>query len=423
MMNEKEIIKLLNEGENERVEFKKWSKTIFKELGKEIVAFANANGGFIFVGVDDHGSIEGVNIKLKDFSQRLSDVITEIYPKIKYYIKEFKINNKRIFIIKVEKSRHIVTIGNVAYIRVGKNKRILSLHEILTRSINKLELNYEASITDISANKIKSYLVDDVIKQMKLKNLYVDEHFLERKGFVKDGKLTYAGYLLFNEPNINVRIVKWFDENNFEVIADLFGNILELIPKTLTLVYSNIPKIETIGKSKRKITPIFPQEYVREAIINAFAHSNYLSEVPIYITFYNTTILEIKNPGPLPEALDLKKPTHIPRNPKICEILWILGYIERYGIGLKKLFQGKELGLYDLEIESDNFYTTLKFIRLEKNLTQRLLELLKEPKGSSEIAKFLGVSKVTAINYLNRLIKLKKVKKIGKGRNVKYVIA
>jgi len=75
-MKKKELTQILQEGEGQFVEFK---EKLDNSLGKEIVAFANASGGKIFLGVDDSGKVKGISITNRLKSQ-IVDYNKEILP-------------------------------------------------------------------------------------------------------------------------------------------------------------------------------------------------------------------------------------------------------------------------------------------------------------------------------------------------------
>jgi ATP-dependent DNA helicase RecG len=95
-----------------------------------------------------------------------------------------------------------------------------------------------------------------------------------------------------------------------------------------------IKKIEFLKGTRRVKLEEYPPRALREAIINAVSHRNYIINADVRIFVYPDRI-EIKNPGGLLPGVDLDDPDHVPRNPSICSLLYDTGFIERYGYGIQ----------------------------------------------------------------------------------------
>ncbi|MDQ1253117.1 MAG: ATP-dependent helicase RecG [Euryarchaeota archaeon] len=95
-----------------------------------------------------------------------------------------------------------------------------------------------------------------------------------------------------------------------------------------------IKKVEFLKGTRRVKMEEYPPGALREAIINAVSHRNYIINADVRIFIYPDRI-EIKNPGGLLPGVDLDDPDHVPRNPSICSLLYDTGFIERYGYGIQ----------------------------------------------------------------------------------------
>lgn len=102
-LNEQEALKLISEGENSKVEFKR-KFTTFEKIARELIAFANSKGGFIFFGVDDNGEIVGV--KSEKETEELLLVTAKSYcePEIDLNIYVMEVEGKDIVIGEVKES-------------------------------------------------------------------------------------------------------------------------------------------------------------------------------------------------------------------------------------------------------------------------------------------------------------------------------
>ncbi len=128
-MDLNDLLKLIKTGESEHVEFK---LTVGKDIHKAIVAFANAEGGHILIGVNDEGEIVGTDVK-KSINY-ITNSIQSAIPPPRISTKKFKIDKKGVLVIFVPKSDVLCSLGGVAYIRIGAGIRPLSIQEILLLS-------------------------------------------------------------------------------------------------------------------------------------------------------------------------------------------------------------------------------------------------------------------------------------------------
>ena len=96
-------------------------------------------------------------------------------------------------------------------------------------------------------------------------------------------------------------------------------------------------RIEGLYRKEKWEIPI---EALREAIINALIHRDYMSPGFAYIKLYDNEIV-IANPGKLPEALKIddlyKEHESIPKNPLLAEAVYYTGMIDAWGRGIRNI--------------------------------------------------------------------------------------
>lgn len=122
-MNEKELEVILQEGEGYRIEFKQ----ALSGLDKELVAFANASGGRVFLGIDDDRRITGITIDNRLRSQ-IQDIANNCQPAIKVHFEEFK---DILIIIVREGDDKPYKCSSGFFLRVGPNSQKLNRDEIV----------------------------------------------------------------------------------------------------------------------------------------------------------------------------------------------------------------------------------------------------------------------------------------------------
>lgn len=445
MMDPSLIVSLLKEGETHKTEFKEDSKSTWKNLNREICGFANSDGGYILIGVSDNGEITG--LKAKDYRHRISAALQSLYPPPKIRYETIKIGDKEILVIIVSRSEHLVTIENkYAYIRIGTGLRMLTLNEIVARKIHEGPVFFDSSacpdatIDDLNKEYIARYL--DARRKLGFRvSEDMEKNLIKLKiATKKDGELipTNAGVLCFAEdpaefiPAAKLLVVEFYSEENlreYRELKEFRGPIWKVIDDVVSFLARE--KVRRFGGFRAVARRIEFEEYpilaLREAITNALVHKNYYIPAEVQIRIF-PSMIEIRNPGPLPENLDLDNPEHIPRNPILCEILWIMRYIEKFGSGIILMRnEAKKHPLVNFYIDSTKAYTTVRFIKEKRNFEDpiiiKILDALSIPRTSSELAQIVGVSKPTVIQRLKYLMELGIVRSSGKGPRTIYILS
>jgi ATP-dependent DNA helicase RecG len=107
-VEEKDMLELIRQGENDKIEFK--TTDTFEdseEIGAQIVAFTNRNGGKIFFGVKNDGSLEGAIIDVDKEVQRLSHIIRDkCSPKVECSTSFFAFNDGDVLVVNVVSAPH-----------------------------------------------------------------------------------------------------------------------------------------------------------------------------------------------------------------------------------------------------------------------------------------------------------------------------
>ena len=369
---------ILEKGEDYKTEFKERAD---KNLDREIVAFANSSGGKIYIGITDEGKIKGVSITNKLKSQ-IQDIANNCDPKVPISFQEIK--KEKILIIEVkesEKKPHKCTLG--FFIRSGASTQKLNAAE--TRNFME-----EAGVLRFDSLPCKKFIYKEHFDKEKLfyfldksKIKYSRKNYLQllenlevakRQGsktiFNNAGALFFSQNLkrIFFQTEIICGLFKGKDKgslvlNNENFNIDLIGNIegaMEFLWKSLRARHELIPR------TARRIDVLeIPEKALREALINAVIHTNYLEEgTSVTIEVYDDRV-EISNFGGLPAGLTKEKfgKKSVRRNPLIADLMARAGYIERMGTGIKKMKDlVKAEGLPQIKFEFDNF-TTVTFYR------------------------------------------------------------
>ncbi len=418
-MDVNDLLKLIAGGENEKVEFK---KDFTPAIGEEIVAFANAEGGYILVGVTDDGRIVGCNSK--KVIGRITNILMNLVPRIEVKVDVVKINKREVVVIKVPKSKEVVTIGDVAYIRIGKGKRVLSLQEIFWKKVENVEINWDllpspVDLDNLDEKKFRRFLekryevrkipyVGDLLEDLRRSKAIVE----------KDGKyyLRNGAVLFFTKdpseffPQAKIRYAEFTSDMELVYEKEFRGDIIEMIENACSFIASRLGRISYRIGAKREYILEYPEKAIREAIINAFAHRNYTLFSDIRVMKLPDKLV-VRSPGSLVPGVDLENPEHIPRNPLICEYLFGMGYIERYGIGINVMRRECERHpLVELEFRKGPTFFEVVFRKSYGKIVDEkdrmIINLLKQGLSVKEISERIGISRSAIYKRLRRLRRL-----------------
>jgi ATP-dependent DNA helicase RecG len=343
------------------------------------------------------------------------------------------------------------------HFRSGSTKQELSgnaLNEFLLRKTGKTwddVIEPNATIADINEKAIEAFK-RGAIKSNRLPQVEDEKDVLQifkNLRLTEGEKLKRSAVLLFGKDprnfyiNAFVKIGK-FGKTDDELLSQevIEGNAFELANQTLEILdkkyftksisYDGLQRIETTE---------YPYEAIREVLLNAIVHRQYLG-APIQISIYDDKLM-IWNYGVLPEDLTLedlqKKHTSHPRNPFLADVFFKGGLIESWGRGtLKIISECKSAGLPQPETKVMNggiAVTIFKDIYNEKHLQQydlneRQLKAVMYVKGNGEITnkiyqELCDTSKATATRDLTELIEkyklLKRTGEVGAGTVYKLI--
>ena len=324
------------------------------EYLKWICGFANAQGGVLYIGIDDKGKTVGVqNAKklMEDLPNKIRDalgIITEV--------NLIKKERKNIVEIKVEPSHFPVNYKGEYHYRSGSTKQQLKGNALNSFLMKKMGVSWESGIVE---NATPEQLPDtsfDIFKEQALKHkrLSADDVNLSKHELLEklhlltgNGKLTRAAYLLFaKDPNkiaFNSYIkIGYFDGSDILYQDEVKGSLFEQAEKTLDLIFTKYLKA-TITYDRETRIETFPFAYgaIREAIYNSIVHRAYNYMNPTQIRVYYNLIIISNDAANVAEDWTEEKLFHkhksIKYNPLIAEAFFKAGYIETWGRGIQKI--------------------------------------------------------------------------------------
>lgn len=340
--------------ESEKVELKaKYTDTICKE----IVAFLNAEGGQIYIGVDDKGNVVGVD-KIDETLKKISDVITtQIEPNPQEEIRtELKFDSgKTIIVLYISKgSKNIYCqkkygfSSNGCVIRIGTTCKEMTPEQIRIRYEKNFYdeeymLKKRASRADLTFRELKIYYTE--------KGFHVDDSSFEANFNLrnKEGNYNLLAELLADKNNIPFTFVK-FNGTDKTAISERndygYGCILSVYEKIKSrLAAENICISDTTVRPRKDIY-LFDFDAVNEAVLNALVHNDWTMSEPQISLFSNR--MEILSHGGLPNGMtldDFYEGISHPRNSTLMRIFLNMGLTEHTGHGVPTIIKkyGKEV--------------------------------------------------------------------------------
>ena len=377
MITKTGLLEIISHGENSGVEFK---RDILQnhQLAKELVAFSNLEGGMVLLGVDDDGTIAGLTRKnLEDW------VMTACRDKIRpgvipafQTIRDVE-PGKDVAVVRVPRGGDVHSQWhenrNTYYIRVGSQSREPTPQELgrlfQQRGMFRADLRPVSgtSINDLDRRRLKDYFgrvrqqdvpIDDDIGGWQ--TLLVNTEIMAEEG------VTLSGMLLFgNTPNrflpqagIDAAAFPGTEKDYaakerltlrgpMTPLMGTDGEILErgLVEQAWEFVRRNISVTATLEDGVRRVERLtYPVEAVRETVVNALIHRDYLlSNTDIELAIYRDR-MEVISPGKLPNGITperMRAGTRATRNQLLKDVMRDYGYLEHMGMGVpRKIVRG-----------------------------------------------------------------------------------
>lgn len=397
------------------VELKQSTAELKKAL-EDICAFANQGKGTVYFGITNNGEIIGQDISDQTIQKITTTILTSIEPRVYPNIYTDIINNKTVLVVEIKNGpEKPYFYKGKAYKRMGTSNVYLSRYEIekYLYERDNPAYRFDKSIVKDYTEKIDKKTIHWFITQAQRErnitsyNKLSSEEVLKNFGVYTDNKLNIAGILTFGKniqqalPNAMVKCAVFEGKDKTGRILDhieLKENIFISIDRAEQFLFRNLRKSAWINPEtgRREEKYEIPYIAIREAIANAVAHRDYRIQSHIEIVIYDDRV-EVWSPGILPQGITLKdihsnKAISILRNPTVSEILFLAGYIERWGTGINKMkYLMKERGLSEPEYEE----TASCFIVIfKKNKNEGLNEQVGTKLGLSwdQVGTKLGLS-------------------------------
>lgn len=439
----------------------KWLKTL--------VAFANTDGGTMYIGVDnkthkilalDHDTTDKILLMVNRLVKQRID------PKISMVIDSIPVPGtdpiRYIITISIEKSKNLPVALHIEgmlgiYIREYGETVIASSEQIRELVLMSENIPFDISFTDIPYNSLKYTKLVSVCKERG--TVFTEKQLILDK-IISEKKYISTGLQLFQDDydGLKTKVVAmvWpsFNKGSSVVIAseEYTGNLLEVLEKSIQFIQNH--SANGFKKENDRTTPYFsyPARSVLEGLANAMAHRNYyIDGSQIEINIYRDR-LEIVSPGSLLGIKNLVKETDIAsiiprrRNEIICKLLSMCKYMENKGSGFDHIEEDYSYypAQYKPSVSSDSSSFTLCLPDLTYNGNVfnsdgiRNINILKvcsvknadailsfcydNAKTAKEIAEHLGVTPSTYFrsNIIKKLVQANLLIEVTNGKTSTY---
>jgi len=373
-MQKKELKFILQEGEGLKIEFKE----SLKNLDKEMAAFANSEGGRIFLGISDDNKLKGIKITNKLKSQ-IQDIARNCDPHVKIILEE--IGNVLIINVK-EGIDKPYKCSSGFYLRQGPNSQKLTRDEIINFSIGEGKIKFDEQFNtkfdfkkDFDNNKLIDYL-----RRAKISKIMPTEKILlELDAAEKNKKLNFnnAGMLFFaKNPQFFIShsvftCVLFRDKEGSDIIdrQEIEGNLIQIVESVMKFVEKNTRvAYRFTGKPQRENVYEYPLEAIREAVVNSVTHRDYFESGHNNILRIFPNKLTITNVWIKPLWFKLGRDT-FRRNKIIANLFTRIGWIEKVGSGFARMKNYcREVRAPIFKLDADKKYFRIVFFKSEDYL-------------------------------------------------------
>jgi len=367
-MTKSELLDLMRLGEGLTLEFK---RSVSADLGREVCAFANAIGGRIVVGADDHGNLLGVS-DINRTKSEIQSIARNVDPPIAVEIEPIE-NVLLVTIPPGSAKPHMV--GGKFYMREAATTQQLNRNEIREFFFKEGLISFDKQTCrgfdmerDFDPKKYRAFVrAAGIPSGMKTEDVLRNLEVLTDEGMSNAGALFFSKRVpkFFLEAKINCALfqgtgkTKILDQQIYE------GNIVETHRAAIAYLEAHLNTEYVIRSGPRQEILELPVDALREAILNAIGHRDYrlTGHIQVHISLDR---VEIINPGGLVSGLKLADLGRVsmPRNPLLFALMHRLELVEDVGSGIRRIRdEMKNYGLEKPLIETGEAWFSIAFMR------------------------------------------------------------
>lgn len=406
-----------------------------KQLLKHLIAFANAGGGTLVVGIEDNGEITGFKHpkahQAEDFLHYLRSMQHMPIPCTHSF---FAVQNSKgeadqllIFEIQPSITQVIESNDGTAYLRSNDQSITLSYEQRRQLEFDKGQRSFEDQVVadavfedDLDFELLQRYK-SHLKTELGIREILKARNLLNNKN-----QPTNACILLFGNnptkyfPNARVKFLRYDGSAmqtgaNFNAVKEFVFEeaIPNMIGKIRDAVNSQLREFQSLDENGvfHRVAE-YPEFAWFEGVVNALTHRNYSHQGDyIRISMYDDR-LEVFSPGKLPNIVTLEnmKYTRYSRNPRIARVMFEFGWVKELNEGVKRIFNEMEQFLLKMPTFEEPNGNAVKMV-LENNIIQRNLRDMEQISVmlSEDVISTLTPNELTVVHYmyLNETITVK----------------
>lgn len=417
--------------EDEKTEFK---RQLTKESVKTVVAFSNTSGGTLYYGIDDDGSVVGIDncgdVSL-DIVHYISDLIRPDVTTITN-IDHLEMDGKNVIKVDVQegpsKPYYLREKGlrpEGVYIRKGPSS-IQAPESLILKMIKDCSISFESSISaiqDLTFDTAAGIFADAKVEFGK--------NQMRTLGFF-DGELyTNLAYLISDQCTTGIKLAAYSDEYKTEFLnrKEVCGSVLSQAQRSMEFLDAYNPLRSKIIGLRRIDYRAYPEASLRESLVNAIVHRDYSLNSDILVSVYEDN-MTISSYGGLRKGLgieDIMMGISSPRNPRLAHIFYRLGFIESYGTGIPRMMGEYRDALIKPTIETSTNVFKVKLpamvhAAVDQQSVDAIMDLGRSRKSFTrpEAEKQTGESRSKTGAILSGMVEEGLLERIGNGKSVRY---
>ncbi len=427
--------------ENTTTEFK---RAYTEDLKKTVIAFANTQGGKLYIGVDDQGNSVGVD----DVDQtilRVANAVREsirpdVTPFVKYEVIE--IEGKAVLEVEVQRG------SSSPYYLAGKGIRpegVFVRQGASTVPASEFAILKMIKETDgESYEKIRSLNQQltfiEAEKEFQVRGVDFGDNQRITLGLLNEDRMYCNLALLLSDQcqhSIKLAYFEGVEKSVFKDRHEFTGSLLKQLNDVYAVIDQyNRTRAEFEGLHRLDVRD-YPVTAIREALLNAVVHRDYSYSGSTLVSVFEDR-MEFVSVGGLVKGIskdDILLGVSVARNERLANIFYRLKLIEAYGTGIPRIIEsyGQYAARPQIDISNNAFKVVLPNVNCHNNVDMsekydknelavlRYLEV-KGVVGRKEVEKELNISQPTAVKILRRLLQKKAIRIIGNGKNTKYVL-
>lgn len=434
--------------ETETVELKSIAKD---DIKKEIIAFANCDGGTVYVGVADDGTVLGVE-NADECALQISNMIRDaIKPDVTMFIhyETLDCEGKVVVVVNIQRGTnrpyYLAKKGlrpEGVYVRQSYSS-VPATDTAIRQMIKETDGDSFENMRSIN----QTLTFEATKKEFAKRNVAFGQPQMQTLKIISaDGVYTNLGLLLSEQCShtIKAAVFEGTNQNVFKDRQEFSGSLMQQLNEVYDYIDFHNQTHATFQKLLRIDTRDYPEVAVREALLNSLVHRDYSFRASTLISIYEDRIEFVSIGGLLPglELDDLMMGVSVCKNPHLANVFYRLQLIEAYGTGVKKI-----MGAYADTPVQPKITTTnnaFKIILPNVNAVPRAAEAPKETEkaiapvadsNEEKILRFLtkhqvitrkeaqvllNVSQSTAGRILKAMVDRGQIRQLGGSRTTRY---